>query len=88
MLLNVTDAWNMDLMEKMLMQDETDMRFDYQKRVPIVKPWFNGVVKGKLPQTNSQSKQAIVGSGNDKIEPKQFLTWITKREIIPMLSYF
>jgi len=84
MLLNVTDAWNMDLMEKMLMQDETDMKFDYQ----IVKPWFNGVVKGKLPQTNSQSKQAIVGFGYDKIGPKQFLTWITKREIIPMLSHF
>jgi hypothetical protein len=58
------------------------MRFDYLGRVLTIKPRLTPTEKGKLPQTNSQSKQAIFGSSYDKNRPEQFLIEITRKEII------
>jgi hypothetical protein len=46
------------------------MRFDYLGRVLTIKPRLTPTEKGKLPQTNSQSKQAIFSSSYDKNRPQ------------------
>ena len=71
MLLNATNVRNMALTAQLLMQDTTNTRFDYQRRVHTTQPRITCIEKGKLSQTNNQSKLAIADSCYDKNKPQE-----------------